>query len=224
MTTRIKIIAPISTEGVISSEERKAVVGPDTEIEIVNLPEAPASIENVVDEAEAAPYVIREAANAHEEEYDGVTIDCTLEPGLDAAKKVSRVPVIGAREAGFLTSLYLGNKFSVLIPTTESIAPMHSAARKLGIVDRLASVVPIGMHVLELEDQEKALEGLEKAGTQAIEMDSADIIMLGCTGMGLKICNELAKRLGVPVVEPATAALKTAEMLSHDSWKSAINV
>src|SRR5437762_2821467 len=49
-------------------------------------------------------------------------------------------------------------------------------------------------------------------GLDALREDGADLLVLGCMSMGfLGITDDLQKRLDVPVVNPVTASLKTAE-------------
>jgi len=219
---RIKIIAPISTVGVISKEERESIASEGTEIEIRNLPAAPSSIEGPIGEAAAAPLVIREAECSASEGFNAVTIDCTLEPGLVGAKQAASVPVVGAREAGFLLALLLGERFTVLIPTDESIPLMIAAVRKMGLSERFASVRAVGMHVLELEDHRQLLDKLKAAGEKAIQQDGADVLVLGCTGMGLSVAAQLAQEIGIPVVEPASAAVKLAEVLATERLETCL--
>jgi len=52
-------------------------------------------------------------------------------------------------------------------------------------------------------------------------VDGAEVIVLGCTVMG-PIADALAERLGVPVIEPGTAALKLAEAFAAPSWSGAL--
>jgi allantoin racemase len=58
------------------------------------------------------------------------------------------------------------------------------------------------------------LDKLEEVGRAALRDDGADLLVLGCMSMGfLGITDDLQKRLDVPVVNPVTAALKTAEAI-----------
>jgi allantoin racemase len=71
------------------------------------------------------------------------------------------------------------------------------------------------MPVLEVaQNRATALERLAAVGRTAAREDQADVLVLGCISMGfLGVTEELAKELGVPVVNPVTAGLKTAEMV-----------
>ena len=71
------------------------------------------------------------------------------------------------------------------------------------------------MPVLDVaRNREPVLDRLEDVGRAAMREDRADVLVLGCMSMGfLGITDELTKRLEIPVVNPVTAALKTAEMV-----------
>ncbi len=56
----------------------------------------------------------------------------------------------------------------------------------------------------------ETLKAVEREARHAVEEEGADVIVLGCTVMG-PIADALANRLGIPVIEPGTAALKLAE-------------
>ncbi len=150
-----------------------------------------------------------------------MTIDCTLEPGLRAAKQASRIPVVGAGEAALCLALLFGERFSVIIPTAESTAPMVSKIRETGLWDRLASVRSINLHVLDLDNHETTLAAVADQARSAVDEDGAEVIVLGCTVMGT-IASALAHRLGVPVIEPGTAALKLAEAFAAPGWSTSL--
>ena len=77
---------------------------------------------------------------------------------------------------------------------------------------RAASVRSADVPVLELKDYKKAKPAVLREAKKAVEEDGADVIVLGCVGMA-KIGREIQQELGVPVVEPAEAAIKMAETL-----------
>jgi allantoin racemase len=220
---RIKAVLASSSEvlaeGLLPS--RRRVLAPGTEITIVAPTGCPSSTESEEDELVAASAVYSEVAAGAEEGYDAVTIDCTLEPGLKAAKKTSSIPVVGAGEAALCLSLLFGERFSVIMPIPKSIGPMVAKIRQMGLWERCASVRSVNLHVLDLGDYDRTLDDVTKEARLATETDGADVIVLGCTAMGA-IADGLAVRLGIPVIEPATAALKLAEALAAPGWRAAL--
>jgi len=200
---------------------RQRALAPGTKIVIVAPENCPSSTESEQDELIAASGIFSEVVTAQDEGYDAVTIDCTLEPGLSAAKKASRIPVVGAGEAALSLSLLFGERFSVIMPTPTSVGPMVAKIRQMGLWERAASVRAINLHVLDLDDHDRTLNEVHEEARRAVDVDGAEVIVLGCTVMG-PIADALAQRLGVPVIEPGTAALKLAEAFAAPDWSDAL--
>ncbi|MBS7644760.1 MAG: AroM family protein [Candidatus Bathyarchaeia archaeon] len=218
---RIKVIIPNSSQEFRDeqAEHRRRVAMEGTSVDVVCLPRGPVSLESSTDEAYAAPYILDEVKKAEKEGYDAVTIDCAGDPVLRAAREVSNIPVMSGGEASRLLALALGDRFSVITVLSNTVDVIRSNIIASQLQGRLASVRSAEIPVLELKDQERAKASILREARKAIEEDGADVIVLGCTGMA-KLAKEIQEELGVPVVEPATAAIKLAEIfiqmgLSH---------
>ncbi len=89
----------------------------------------------------------------------------------------------------------------------------YHEASKLGFKDKLVSVRRTEFRVLDLlKDRDKTLAGFLVAARQAIEEDGADVIVPACFGM-IGLAHEAQEILGVPVIDPAGAAITMAESL-----------
>jgi allantoin racemase len=172
----------------------------------------PASVETLFDEAFSGPGVI-ELVIANRDRYDGIVVNCFADPAVEAARELVEIPVVGPAEASMLLATTLGHKFSV-ISTFKNTGPwVERQARALGLESRMASAIGVEIPVLQLNsDPEGTSREIIAAARMAIERDGAEVIVLGCTGMAL-LAESIRKELGVPVVEPAAAALKTLQML-----------
>jgi allantoin racemase len=70
-----------------------------------------------------------------------------------------------------------------------------------------------GLGVLELEsDPERAIEAIAAEAQKAVEIDRAEVIVLGCGGMA-ELKDRVVERCGVPVVDGVQAAVAVAESL-----------
>ncbi len=80
---------------------------------------------------------------------------------------------------------------------------------------KFASVRGIAMSVLDLaQHREATFARVADMGRRLVQEDGADVLVLGCMSMAfLDITDDLQVRLGIPVVNPVMAALKTAEMV-----------
>lgn len=212
---KTKIVLASSAKELVESQlpYRESVARPGNELTIVAPEGCPDSTETEEDEVLAGGPVLEEVVKAEDEGFDAVTIDCALDVAVDAAKEVSKLPVVGAGEAALSQAMIRAGRFSVVAPTDASVAPMAANVRRMGITDRLSSIRSLDMHVLNLDDRyEDTLEKLIRRSEQVISEDAAEGIVLGCTVMG-PVARELAEAITVPVIEPAAAAIKAVEGL-----------
>jgi len=208
---RIKVIFPVSSSSLIEPQAtfRQRVAASDTIVEVVSLPKGPPSIENEEDVLEAAPYVLAEVKKAEKEGFNAVTIDCTLDVGLRAAKEAVSIPVVGAGEAALSVATILGERFGWILPNPDGISATLSRIAQKGYWPRMASIHSMNLHVLDLRKKDVVLEQLIKTCRKAID-DGANVIVLGCTAMGY-LSADLADAIKVPVVDAGAATIKIAE-------------
>jgi len=186
---KICVIVPIISKEFITKEEQrrrvKNYVRPDTEVDFVFIEYGPASIESRYDEVMASPFVVKKAEWAEREGYDAVVVSCMMDPGVKAAKEALEIPVVGPGEAARAIASILG--------------------------DRVASIYPRGITVLELKkDPEKTYRVLLEDAKRAIG-EGAQVLILGCTGL-TGYAKRLQEELGVPVLEGEGLALSLAQL------------
>jgi len=184
----------------------------DTIVEVINIEKGPKTIESFYDEAFALPgilKIVREIKN----QYDGIMINCFADPGLNPAREVCDIPVVGPGESAIILASMLGHNFSIISVKKNLIPMFEMKLASLGLSKRLSSVEYIDMPVSKLEDDfNKTEEAIIKAINSTIKQNNTEVAILGCTGM-LSLYNEVVKRVNIPVVEPAATALKTLEIL-----------
>ena len=185
-------------------------------IEVIAEPTAkgPAAIESAHDAGLVVPELIRLAPLAEKRGFSAIVIGCYSDPGLDALRELLTIPVIGPGAASLHLAAQLGTRISVLTPSGRGYGRVAARLRALGIAPLLASVRGIGLSVMDLAQQNPgALDKAAEAAGIAVTQDGADVLVLGCMSMAFLpgICEEFGKRVGVPVVNPVIAALKTAE-------------
>ena len=184
----------------------------DTIVEVINIEKGPKTIESFYDEAFALPgilKIVREIKN----QYDGIMINCFADPGLNPAREVCDIPVVGPGESAIILASMLGHNFSIISVKKNLIPMFEMKLVSLGLSKRLSSVEYIDMPVSKLEDDfNKTEEAIIKAINSTIKQNNTEVAILGCTGM-LSLYNEVVKRVNIPVVEPAATALKTLEIL-----------
>ncbi len=205
---RIQVIIPASDPQFLREhkDSRIAYAKGFAEVEVINLPKGPESIETSEDEALATIALIDAVKQAEQKGFHGVTIDCAADPGLRALKESVSIPLCGAGEASYLTAMALCDRFSVVAVVDNTAHIIRENIRKYGLSQRVASGRSAGIPVLELGKSEETISALEGAGRLAIA-DGAGALVLGCTGMS-QAKEELEKRLGIPVINPAAASIQ----------------
>jgi len=212
---RIFVINPNTSQSVTEHlrRELEKIARPDTELTVVNPEHGPVSIESAYDEALATPPTLELVRQANEEGYDAVVLACFSDPGLDAAKEISDIPVVGIEEATLHVAAMLGHKFSVTT-TARNRAPTREIHARLRTVEAAyASPLVMDMPVLEMDAHpEKAKARILELGRQAIEKDGTEVIILGCAGLA-GYSADIERELGVVVLDPSSVGLKMAEAL-----------
>ena len=157
-----------------------------TEITYSRVREGPSAIESPVDHAQAVAEVIKLVGPAEKAGADAIIIWCAGDPGLEAARTLVDVPVVGPGESMRLLAQLLGRNPSSVPP--------------LPVLDLLLD------QKKTFRLTEKTIRGLEAAGHDAFYLDC-----LGMFGMG----RPLRETTHLPVIDPAEASLEIAETMAH---------
>jgi len=210
---KIKVIIPNSSTTFRDSQiqERKQAAAPGNEVQVVCLAHGPVSIESAYDEALAAPYVIEEVKKAEKEGYDAVSLDCAMDTVVRASREAVKIPVTSAGEASYLLAMGLCNRFSIITVLKSTADAIKENVSKYGFSSKVASVRYACIPVLDLKDEKKAFNAILDESKIAIDKDGAEAIVLGCTGMS-SLAQRLNRELGIPVIDPAVASMKLAEV------------
>lgn len=195
------------TEQIRAAAERAA--GPDVAISAVCPSEGAASIESHAEEILAAQAVVQEIerAEAGTQRIDGFVIACFGDPGLDAAREVSGVPVVGIAEAAMHTATLVGRHFGVVTTLPRTLGRAEDLVRRYGFEHACVALRAADVPVLALEDPAgEAVAAIEAEARYAVEQGRADAIVLGCAGMA-GLCRTLESRVGVPVIDGVAAAV-----------------
>ena len=188
----------------------------ETQVDIVCVPEGPASIESMYEEYLSIPATMKVVYEMQELGYDAAILGCAGDPGLDAAREITDdMLVIGPGQGSMIVAAMLGHTFSILTIEASMIASSYELAYKAGVKEKVASVIPVNVPVLELNiNREESLKKIIAAAKKAVEEDNADVLVLGCMSMGfLDVAKEIEAAVGVPVINPSLTGLKTAEAL-----------
>ena len=186
----------------------------ETIVDVVSIKDGPASIESFYDEYMAIPNTLKLVEKAADEKYDAIIIGCYGDAGIQAAREIVDIPVIGPGESSMVIACLLGNSYSILTIMDSIVPVLRELANRVGVSSKLSSVRSIGIAVLELANRKDTLDCLVHTGRLAVEEDGAEVLILGCMSMAfLGFSVELRRKLGIPVVNPVQSSVKIAEIL-----------
>ena len=211
----IRVINPNTTQAMTDTigTAASAVAAPGTRISATQPESGPVSIESHFDEAVSVLGVLDEIRAGECEGVDAYIIACFGDPGLNAARELTRAPVIGIAEAAFHAATLISTRFSVVttLPRTTIIA--EHLLDSYGMASRCRRVRAADIPVLELEENpDLALERIIEECLKAKQEDGIGAIVLGCGGMA-DLTPQISAAVGLPIVEGVTAAVKLAEAL-----------
>lgn len=210
---RILVLNPNTTASMtekIAAAARRAA-SPGTEIVAANPARGPASIEGFYDEAMSLSgllQVIRETPDV-----DAVVIACFDDTGLDAARCLTDIPVVGIGEAAYHMASLISNRFSVVTTLARSVPALEHNLHRYGLWSRCGRVRSSEVAVLELEEPgSNASARIGREIARAIVDDRAEAIVLGCAGM-TDLTERLAAEHGVPVLDGVSCAVTLCEAM-----------
>lgn len=189
--------------------------GSGVKVDISDIPTGPSSIESAYEEYLAIPETVARIVQAEKQGYDGVILGCFGDPGLDAIREMASIPTVGPGETSLLTACILGHRFSIVTVLDTVIPSLEKLVRMVGVEQKLASIRPTGIAVLELaQNPETSHAKMVDESLKARDHDRTDVIILGCMSMAfLMVSEDMQEALGIPVINPAILSLKILEGL-----------
>lgn len=192
----------------------RAAARSDTVVEALNPVEGPASIENDDDERRCVPPLLAELEHAQartSQRPDAYVIACFGDPGLEEARAMLDVPVLGIAQAAMHAAALAAGTFSVVtsmsatVPRGWELAKTYTPNQCLGVY---ATDIP----VLTIDSDPTTVTPIGDVCERALASDGTRAIVLGCAAMA-KYAAPLTRRLGVPVIDGVVAATVLAEAL-----------
>jgi len=223
MRERILVINPNSTVSVthaIDDAMAPLRIPGGPEIACLTLDEGPPGVESQID-ADGVIQPLCRVIRDQELDTSAFVIACFSDPGLFSAREATAKPVLGIAECGILTALTLGHRFGVISILAGSVARHLRYIGAMGLGERLAGDLPVGLGVTELADARTALTRMIEVGRRLRDGHGADVLVMGCAGMA-RYRSDLEEAVRIPVVEPTQAAVSMAIGRIRLGWGSSL--
>lgn len=211
---RLLIYNPNTTQAVTDRMVAQARRHASADTEIVGL-SAPRGVPYISrpEQAAAAEAVTLEIVAREWPAHDAIIIAAFADPGLMAARAVSKRPVLGIAESALLTAAMMGERFAVVSMASTLLPVFQTMARRLGLAQRLATTFFLDAPVADVArmpiDHGAALEAACRDIAARGEVSS--IILGGGPLAGL--ADSFRARISVPLLDGVACAVRHAETL-----------
>lgn len=200
-----------SVSDLIEAEARR-VASVDVHIDVLTAPFGVAYIETRV-EAAIGAYAVLNLLAEHHAGYDAAVVAAFGDPGLQAAREMLPIPVVGLTEGALMSAAMLGGRFSIVAISKRIRAWYQETVDLHGLSGRLASIRCLEESLSDIGTvQTDKAEQLLSLCEAAVRQDGADVIIIaGAPLAGL--ARSVADRIPVPVVDGVASAVRHAETL-----------
>jgi allantoin racemase len=155
-----------------------------------------------------ASHAAIDAFAAHAPGHDRILLACFGDPGLDALREASAVPVIGLVEASALEASAGGRRYSIVTGGALWEPMLRESLLVRGLAKHLASirtVAPDGGMIAR--DPERALRLLADTCAACIAVDGAQTVILGGVGL-IGLAHRIEALVKAPVICSIRAGLR----------------
>lgn len=187
---------------------------PDTQLAMVCPQNSGVELNSALDVVLAAPEIVQLAADGQNAGFDAVVLYCFSDPVIDACREALRIPVIGGAQASCLATLNVCRSFGVILADEARLPEKKLFLRTLGVSpERIGQIAAVNLNgISPWADREAAFKKLLACGQKMMHETHTEAIVLGCLSF-LGLAEPLSRVLGIPVIDPAVAAVTTAESI-----------
>lgn len=187
---------------------------PDTQLAMVCPQNSGVELNSALDVVLAAPEIVQLAADGQNAGFDAVVLYCFSDPVIDACREALRIPVIGGAQASCLAALNVCSSFGVILADEARLPEKKLFLRTLGVSpERIGQIAAVNLNgVSPWADRETTFKKLLACGQKMMRETHTEAIVLGCLSF-LGLAEPLSRVLGIPVIDPAVAAVTTAESI-----------
>lgn len=187
---------------------------PDTQLAMVCPQNSGVELNSALDVVLAAPEIVQLATDGQNAGFDAVVLYCFSDPVIDACREALRIPVIGGAQASCLAALNVCRSFGVILADEARLPEKKLFLRTLGVSpERIGQIAAVNLNgISPWADRETTFKKLLACGQKMMRETHTEAIVLGCLSF-LGLAEPLSRVLGIPVIDPAVAAVTTAESI-----------
>jgi Asp/Glu/hydantoin racemase len=193
-------------------------LGPNFEIEIMGLDRIGKGFHSLFYNLLNSENVIRSLMRAEHEGYSGAAIGCFIDPGLEEAREILKIPVAGMGEVALQCSKLYGKKIAIvnnsIIETNKFILKMPQRYRfKNAECNVIGFDLPAGLLNQCFTKPEPVVKAFTDASHAAID-NGSDIIIPGCGIINMVLVKNGINRIeGIPIFDTTGMLIRMIETM-----------
>ncbi len=214
---RLAVVTGIGSYTPADAERRQAqlqsAARPGIDIEVFSADSGVPYVESTYELHRTEVAVSEKVVELADAGFDAVMGSAFLDNGLDAARELVDIPVVGPAKTTLYLAATLADKFAIVMAAGHLGKHAWDRAKLAGVLDRVVAIPTLEVTVAEFfRSPEKATELTTVAARTARDEHGAQAIVLGC-GATTGLAATVSEELGLPVLDPGLVALKHTEML-----------
>jgi len=196
----------------------KMILSPNTELEVHGVDFGTSELQYHYFSFLNTHQILENAWRAQQEGFDAVAIGCGMDPGLDEAREILDIPVLGMSETGMLVACMLGRKFSVITHNyLLNKKRIELLIQKYGLESRSVSggTFEVDLNILarSFNNPEPVISQFTTAAMEAIHQ-GAEVIIPGCNILSLVAAqNKFYEINGIPILDVSGVLMKITEAM-----------
>lgn len=163
--------------------------------------------ESALGKAMAVPGML-ETILRRQERYDAIVVGCFGDPGLDAAREVAAIPVIGPGMASLGLARLVGRRFGVVTMEVANARGIWDLIARCELGSNCVGVEAIDVPIANIAERvDVVAEELARLGQRLVDA-GAEAIVLGCLSFAFhpRAVRHI-RSLGIAVIDPLQAAV-----------------
>jgi allantoin racemase len=163
-----------------------------------------------------APLIAEAAQKAEANGFDAVAPFGTLDVGVELARSLVKIPVVGAGQSMLHLGAQLSGRMGLVSYGDRSIPFIRKNLRAWGVYDFVGSIRAINVSLVDATKEKVELrERFLRIARLLLDQDGCELIVpMGVTMVPVQYsADELSVELGVPVLDAVAISIQTAEMM-----------
>jgi Asp/Glu/hydantoin racemase len=165
--------------------------------------------------------ILKSMIQAEKEGFDAVISACWFDPGIEAAKQLLRIPVVGSAESSMHLACMLAFKFAIVTNSPKYIPHMEELVEHYRMSDSVIGRKPVRsltlsgpeiMHCFK-GNYNPIIQNFQEVTKGCID-DGAEVVIIGCGLLSPMLSTSGIQYVDdVPLIDPILVGIKVAEMM-----------